>query len=102
MRQIQDASNDIQNEIKKSTNDYKKDLNLEGIFKETEQQITRPLDQAMDDLDQSIRYTPPKRINPVVETEVPTHIGNEEIETETKAVVVEEETKNEEKNDEIV
>lgn len=102
MRQIQDASNDIQNEIKKSTNDYKKDLNLEGIFKETEQQITQPLDQAMDDLDHSVRYTPPKRINPAVDTEVPTHIGNEEIETEKMSVVVEEETKKEEKNDEIV
>lgn len=61
IRQIQDASSDIQNEIKKSAGDYKKDLNLDGIFKETAEEVRRPLDQAMDDLDNSVRYTPPKR-----------------------------------------
>lgn len=61
MRQIQDASSDIQNEIKKSTNDYKKDLNLEGIFRETAEEVRRPLDQAMHDLDNSVKYNPPKK-----------------------------------------
>lgn len=61
MRQIQDASSDIQNEIKKSTSDYKKDLNLEGIFRETSEEVRRPLDQAMTELDNSVKYTPPKR-----------------------------------------
>ncbi len=61
MRQIQDASSDIQNEIKKSTSDYKKDLNLEGIFRETADEVRRPLDQAMTELDNSVQYTPPKR-----------------------------------------
>ncbi len=61
IRQIQDASSDIQNEIKKSAGEYKKDLNLDGIFRETAEEVRRPLDQAMDDLDNSVRYTPPKR-----------------------------------------
>lgn len=63
IRQIQDATDDIKTEIKKSTDDYKKDLNLQGIFKETAEEIKRPLDQAVDDLDQSIKYTPPRKNN---------------------------------------
>lgn len=63
MRQIQDATSDIQQEIKKSTSEYKKDLNLEGIFKETTEEIKRPLDQMVDDLDDSIKYTSPARTN---------------------------------------
>lgn len=71
IRQIQDASSDIQNEIKKSAGDYKKDLNLDGIFRETAEEVRRPLDQAMDDLDNSVRYTPPKKhtqVNDALET----------------------------------
>jgi sec-independent protein translocase protein TatA len=58
MRQIKDASNDVQNEIKKSGLDIKKDLNLgDGKFiKETVQDIQRPLDQYVSDLDDAISY----------------------------------------------
>lgn len=63
MRQIQDATSDIQNEIKKSTSEYKKDLNLDGIFKETTEEIRRPVDQMIDELDHSVKYTPPPRTN---------------------------------------
>lgn len=95
MRQIQDASADIQNEIKKSTNDYKKDLNLEGIFRETAEEVRRPLDQAMYDLDNSVKYNPPKKniqiedvseiANPVpVETEVPVSVSPVKSDTQEK------------------
>lgn len=63
IRQIQDATSDIQNEIKKSTSEYKKDLNLDGIFKETTEEIRRPIDQMVDELDHSVKYTPPSRTN---------------------------------------
>lgn len=73
MRQIQDATSDIKSEITKSAGDYKKDLNLDGIFRETAEEIKRPLDQMVDDLDHSIKYTPPKKNTepvelPVIET----------------------------------
>jgi sec-independent protein translocase protein TatA len=45
MRQVKDATSDIQNELKKSTDGYKKDLNLEGIFRDTAEEIKQPLDQ---------------------------------------------------------
>lgn len=58
IRQIKEASSDIQNEIKKSGSDIKKDLNLTGIIQETAEDIKRPLDQMAVDLDNSIKYQP--------------------------------------------
>lgn len=58
MRQIKEASSDIQNEIKKSGADIKKDLNLKGILEDTAEDIKRPLDQMAVDLNESIKYTP--------------------------------------------
>ena len=58
LRQIKDASQDIQNEIKKSGADMKKDLNLKGILEDTAEDVKRPLDQMATDLDQSIKYQP--------------------------------------------
>ena len=60
IRQIKDASNDIQNEIKKSGAEMKKDLNLEGIIKETAEDIKTPLDQMAQDIDSSVKYEPSK------------------------------------------
>ena len=60
IRQIKDASNDIQNEIKKSGAEMKKDLNLEGIIKETAEEIKTPLDQMAQDIDSSVKYEPSK------------------------------------------
>lgn len=56
IRQVKDATSDIQSEIKKSTEGYKKDLNLDGIFKETVEEVRQPLDQIVDDLDNSVSY----------------------------------------------
>jgi sec-independent protein translocase protein TatA len=61
IRQIKDASNDIQNEIKKSGAEMKKDLNLEGLIKDTTEEIRRPLDQMADDIDSTIKYQPKNR-----------------------------------------
>ena len=58
IRQVKDASQDIQNEIKKSSAGMKKDLNLKGILEDTAEDIKRPLDQMATDLDQSIKYQP--------------------------------------------
>lgn len=60
IRQIKDASNDLQDEIRKSGIDMKKDLNLSNIIQETTREIQQPLDQYADDLDQSIKFDPPK------------------------------------------
>jgi sec-independent protein translocase protein TatA len=60
IRQIKDASNDLQDEIRKSGVDMKKDLNLSNIIQETTREIQQPLDQYVDDLDNSIRFDPPR------------------------------------------
>ncbi len=62
MRQVKDATSEIQNELKKSTDGYKKDLNLEGIFRDTAEEIKQPLDQMAVDLDHSIRYNPNSKL----------------------------------------
>jgi sec-independent protein translocase protein TatA len=74
MRQIRDASQDMQNEIRKSGVDIKKDLNLKGMISETEQTFRRPLDQMSEDINEVVDsnrkpykpVTPP----PVVTSEV--------------------------------
>jgi sec-independent protein translocase protein TatA len=76
--QIRNASNDLQQEIRKSGEEMKKDLNLDGILKETEASIAQPLDQMYSDLDHTIHYgSMPKQVkqqvtagNPVVENSV--------------------------------
>jgi len=61
IRQIKDASSDIQSEIKKSGMDIKKDLNLKGIIEETASDIRRPLDQMAVDIDATMKYQPKRR-----------------------------------------
>jgi len=68
IRQIKDASQDVQNEIKKSGMDIKKDLNLSSILKETADDIRKPLDQMAIDVDEAMNssrkpYTPPRPIS---------------------------------------
>ncbi|MCO5261119.1 MAG: twin-arginine translocase TatA/TatE family subunit [Crocinitomicaceae bacterium] len=65
MRQVKDATSEIQKEIKKSTDGYQKDLNLEGIFRDTVEEIKQPLDQVAVELDHSIRYNPITKANPL-------------------------------------
>ena len=76
--QIRNASNDLQQEIRKSGEEMKKDLNLDGILKETEASIAQPLDQMYSDLDHTVHYgSMPKQVkqqvtagNPVLENNV--------------------------------
>ena len=62
MYQIKQASADLQGEIKKSGMDIKKDLNLTSIISDTVEEIQRPLDQQMVEMDDIINYTAPKKI----------------------------------------
>jgi sec-independent protein translocase protein TatA len=75
IRQIKDASNELQSEIKKSGADIKKDLDLTGLIQETATDIQRPLDQYVSDLDDAVKFTPPRNSQiPVTPTpmEIPT------------------------------
>ena len=63
MYQIKQASNDLQEEIKKSGVDIKKDLNLTGFVNETTEIIQRPLDQQIVEMDNIIKYDPIKNNN---------------------------------------
>ena len=58
IRQIKDASNELQQEIRKSGVDMKNDLNLRGMIDETAQDIRRPLDQYAPDIDEAIKFEP--------------------------------------------
>ena len=73
MRQIKDASNDLQDEIRKSGADMKKDLNLNGLMEDTARDIQQPLDQYVSDLDDAVSYQPPPRMQvPPTVVETPT------------------------------
>ena len=60
IRQIKEASNELQTEIKKSGAEMKKELNLDGLIQETAQDIQRPLDQYAADLEDAVKFTPPR------------------------------------------
>ena len=62
IRQIKDASSEIQHEIKKSGAEMKKDLNLSGILEETAEDIKRPLDQMAIDIDNAVKYEPKRKV----------------------------------------
>jgi sec-independent protein translocase protein TatA len=67
IRQIKDASSELQDEIRKSGVDVKKDLNLTGLIKESTTELAQPLDQMASDLDQSVRFEPiKKQVDPEV------------------------------------
>lgn len=75
IRQIKDASAEIQGDIRKSGDEMKKDMNLRGLLEDTAEEIRRPLDQHVQDLDDAIRYEPPRvhsHIKPPVAKEVGT------------------------------
>lgn len=74
MRQVKDATAEIQNEIKKSSQQMKGDLNLKGIIEETADDIKRPLDQYAQDIENTMKYNPSQNshIKKSVETKVDT------------------------------
>jgi sec-independent protein translocase protein TatA len=67
IHQIKEASADIRSEIKKSTDEMKGDLDLKGLISETAEEIKRPLDQYAQDIDNAVKYTPPRRTTLVAE-----------------------------------
>jgi len=77
IRQIKDASNELQSEIKKSGADIKKDLDLSGLIQETSQDIQRPLDQYAADLEDAVKFTPPRN-SQIPATPAPMEIPNVE------------------------
>lgn len=58
IRQIKDASNDLQSEIRKSSNELKGDLNLKEIIDDTARDIQRPLDQYAADIEDVMKRKP--------------------------------------------
>jgi sec-independent protein translocase protein TatA len=57
-RQIRDASNDLQSEIKKTTGEMTGGMNLQALIRETEQELKEPLDQVSIELENAIKYEP--------------------------------------------
>lgn len=69
MRQIKDATQEVQNEIKKSGADIRKDLNVRSMVNDTVNDIRQPLDQYADDINEALRpdakpYVRPRPIEP--------------------------------------
>ena len=58
IRQIKDASADLQSEIKKSSSEMTKELNLNEIIDDTRRDIQRPLDQYAADIEDVMKRTP--------------------------------------------
>lgn len=59
MRQIKDASQDLQHEIKKSGVDIKNDLNLGRILEETAEDIQQPLRDQVREMNSAVNFEPP-------------------------------------------
>ncbi len=58
IRQIKDASADLQSEIKKSSNELKGDLNLRELIDDTKRDIQKPLDQYAADIEDVMKRKP--------------------------------------------
>ena len=58
IRQVKDASNDLQSEIRKTSNELKGELNLKELIDDTARDIQKPLDQYAADIEDVIKRTP--------------------------------------------
>jgi len=54
--QIRNATSDLKEEIKNSSSEMKKDLNLNELIKETEEEIKAPMDQVFTNIDHTVNY----------------------------------------------
>jgi len=70
IHQIKNASEDLQNEIKQSGLDMKKDMNFSEVFKDTTKAITEPIEENIYEMEQSIHtpsnvqsYASPKKVD---------------------------------------
>ncbi len=79
MRQIKDASQDLQNEIKKSGVDMKNDLNITRMLEETVEEIERPFQEQTREMNSAFSFEPPKAFempeNPMETKNAPASIG---------------------------
>jgi sec-independent protein translocase protein TatA len=57
IRQIKDASQEVQNEIKKSGMNIKKDMDLSSLIRETADDIRKPMDQMAADVSEAMEST---------------------------------------------
>ncbi len=89
IRQIKEASNDLQHEIKKSGMDIKKDLNLTGLIAETKNDIQQPLDQYVSDLENAIEFKPNRNSQipstPILDEEMPNVMDQEIVKNENNS-----------------
>ena len=70
--QIRNATSDLKDEIKNSSSEMKKDLNLNELIKETEEEIKAPMDQVFTNIEHTVNYKPDnetKISKPKTETE---------------------------------
>jgi hypothetical protein len=103
MYQIRNASNELQQEIKKSGVGIKEELNIDSLLKETQEQLVQPLDQMYSDVENSVHYTgrPQTPIEKATAQDaLPTmeEIPVSELEKQTETVVTVTEEKNIEPN----
>ena len=63
---IRNASEEIKSEIRKSGVDIKKDLNIEQILKQPEEELLKPMDQVFSDIGNTMHYEESK-INTVID-----------------------------------
>jgi len=54
--EFRNATSEIQNEIKKSGVDIKKDLNINNLMQEKTQEILMPMDQVFTDIENTVHY----------------------------------------------
>ncbi len=78
--EFRNATSELQNEIKKSGFDMKKDLNLDSIIKDTAEPILQPMDQVFSDIENTVHYGATTQ-NTEVKIEESTN-ENSEIQTE--------------------
>lgn len=83
--QIRNASNDLQQEIRKSGQEMKADLNIQSILKETEETLTGPLDQVTTDIDNTVHYgSLPKQVKQQVTAGNPVEDNSENPKTQSE------------------
>lgn len=83
--QIRNASSDLQQEIRKSGQEMKADLNIQSILKETEETLTGPLDQITTDIDNTVHYgSLPKQVKQQVTAGNPIEDNSENSKTQSE------------------
>jgi sec-independent protein translocase protein TatA len=79
---IRNATNDLKDEIRKSGVDVKKDLNIEQLLKQQEEQLVQPMDQVFTDIGNTMHYEG-KKVNSIIEQNQ--EVSESEVEEESIA-----------------